>query len=136
MKRIFSLLALSMLAVMPAGAQPQSTPRATPGVPHTEHTWLTLYKDTNYNGEDQTFETPSSTIHTDWPIRSLAIHPGDRWQICARPRFRDCIVLDRSVPDAHMVGIENQIGSARLAPDAPAAATPNLAGPPPPPRTH
>jgi hypothetical protein len=112
-----------MLAVMPAGAQPQSTPRAvTPGVPHTEHTWLTLYKDTNYNGDDQTFETPSSTIHTDWPIRSLAIHPGDRWQICARARFRDCIILDRSVPDAHMIGIENQIGSARLAPDTPAAA--------------
>jgi len=33
----------------------------------------------------------------------IGIHPGERWQVCAQPRFRDCIVLDRSIPDATMV---------------------------------
>jgi hypothetical protein len=48
----------------------------------------------------------------------VTIHPGDRWQICARARFRDpCIVLDRSVHDASLIGVEGQIGSARPAPE-------------------
>ena len=63
--------------------------------------------------------SPSSSVRTDWNIRSVSIHPGDRWQICARPRFREpCIVLDRSVHDATLIGVEGQIGSARPAPES------------------
>ena len=87
----------------------------TAGVPHTVHTKMEVFHDTNFNGEDMTVETPSSTVHADWPIRSIAVHPGDRWQICGRSRFRDpCIVLDRNAADARQIGIDDQIGSARL----------------------
>ena len=72
--------------------------------------------------EQMVVDEASSTVHTDWNIRSLSVHPGDRWQICARPRFRDpCIILTRNVPDATMIGIEGQIGSARPAPEPTAA---------------
>lgn len=78
---------------------------------------LILYKQTNFNGEQEVVDTARGTVHTDWNIRSISLHPGERWQICARPRFRDpCIILDRNVPDATVVGIEGQIGSARPAP--------------------
>jgi len=121
MKKIyFALAAGAGLAAMPLLAQP-----AQQGVDarmHSVHGELVLYKDANYNGEQHIVNEASSTVHTDWNIRSLSVHPGDRWQICARPRFHDpCIILSRNVPDATMIGIEGQIGSARPAPE-PAAA--------------
>ena len=85
---------------------------SAPPPPTTDRGELTLYEMTNYNGESWTIDSASSRVHTDWNIRSLSIHPGDRWQICARPRFRDpCIILDRSVHDATLIGVEGQIGS-------------------------
>jgi len=129
MKKIIVTLALCALAVAPAAAlQRGAAPKA--GTPHTVHSELTVYQDTSYNGQWETLETPSSTVHTDWPIRSLAVHPGDSWQICGRARFREpCIILNRSVPDARMIGIENQIGSARLAPTPRPAPAPAPAAP-------
>lgn len=110
---------LAALAAAPAGAQPH------PGVPQTVHGEMILYQMNAYNGDDYTVDSPSSTVHTDWPIRSIAIHPGDRWQLCGRSRYRDpCIILDRSIPDATMVGIDDQIGSARPAPEAAPAPAP------------
>lgn len=90
---------------------PVQPPRTVPGE-------MVLYEATNYNGDNYTVDGRSSTVRTEWNIRSLTIHPGDRWQICARARFRDpCIVLDRSVHDASLIGVEGQIGSARPAPE-------------------
>jgi hypothetical protein len=121
MKTIIKLLALAgfaapaALAMQPPAAGQRAAPAAN--LPHTVHGELMLFHDVNFDGEAETIETPSTTVHSDWPIRSIAVHPGDSWQICGRARFRSpCIVLNRSVPDARMIGIENQIGSARLAP--------------------
>jgi hypothetical protein len=87
-----------------------------PRVPHTLRGKLTLFQMVSYNGDRWVVDTANRAVQTRWPIKSLSIHPGDRWQICARPSFRDCIVIDRSVPDASVIGIVNQIGSARPAP--------------------
>lgn len=113
----FGAAAAALLAMPLAAQQGGQNKTRQAGTPHTVHSELLLYRDTDYNGTSWTVEDPSSTVRTDWNIRSIAVHPGDRWQICARPRFRDpCIVLDRSVHDATMIGVEGQIGSARLAP--------------------
>jgi hypothetical protein len=118
----FAAAAAMLAGAYALAAQP---PAPTAGVPHTVHGELILFQFTNYDGDDWTVEGAKSTVHTDWNIRSVAVHPGDRWQICARSRFRDpCIILDRSVPDATMIGIDTQIGSARPAPE-PAAPTPS-----------
>ena len=128
MNKIMSTFALAMLAGMPALAMQQPATKAGQaarpgGLPHTVAGELTLYEMTNYNGDSWVLESSSPTVHTDWNIRSIAIHPGESWQICARSRFRTpCIVLNRSVPDATMIGVEGQIGSARPAPATPAPA--------------
>jgi len=55
------------------------------------------------------------TVKTDWNIRSISIHAGEKWQICAKPRLQEpCITLDQSLPDASAIGIKGQIGSAKL----------------------
>ena len=98
--------------------------------PHTVRGEIILYQGIDYEGEQSAVEAPSTRVHTDWAIRSLAIHPGDRWLVCARPRFRGaCVVLDRSLQDAAPIGFAGRIGSARLVPaQSPvAAATPNMA---------
>jgi hypothetical protein len=118
-KRMMALACAALLAV-PALAAGQSGNKQSAPVqpPRTVHGELVLYEMTNYNGDNYTVDGPSTVVHTDWNIRSLTIHPGDRWQICARARFRDpCIVLDRSVHDATLIGVEGQIGSARPAPE-------------------
>ena len=131
MKKIITMAALAALAAVPALATQQPAAKqgvATQpgGLPHTVAGELILFENTSYNGDSWTLDSASPTVHTDWNIRSVAMHPGDSWQICARSRFRTpCIILNRSVADATLIGIEGQIGSARPAPAAaPAAATP------------
>jgi hypothetical protein len=119
-KVVFALGAVASIAAMPLLAQ--QTGQGASSKMHSVHGELILYKETNFNGEQEVIDEARSTVHTDWNIRSISLHPGDRWQICARARFREpCIILTRNVADATMIGIEGQIGSARPAPETPPA---------------
>ena len=123
MKKIVCAFGVAAAAAVPALAmQQQSAPKQAPAVrAATMPGELHLYEATNFNGERYLIDSSRIQVRTDWNIRSIAVHPGERWQICARPRFRDpCIVLDRSVHDATLIGVEGQIGSARPAAEAPA----------------
>ncbi|MBX3562884.1 MAG: hypothetical protein KF780_13850 [Sphingomonas sp.] len=113
-------ICVTMLALCVAGPtlamQSQEEERRS-AMPRTVRGELTLYAMTNYNGSTWTIDSASRNVRTDWNIRSIAVHPGDRWEICARSSFRSpCIVLDRSVADSALIGVEGQIGSARPAP--------------------
>jgi hypothetical protein len=115
MRNLAILSILAVAASVPAAAQAPAARQlqVDPGR-------IIFYNQTNYNGEDWEVDSATSRFHWDYNIRSFAIHPGERWQICARPRFQECIVLDRSIPDATLVGITASIGSVRPAPaDAP-----------------
>ena len=112
-----TILAASVAAPVLAMQAPAEERRAAS--PRTLRGELTLYQMTNYNGATWTVDSASRNVRTDWDIRSIAVHPGDRWEICARSSFRSpCIILDRSVADATLIGVDSQIGSARPAPQA------------------
>jgi len=117
MRKAMILLAASALAA-PAAALQTAAP-AQVRQPQTEAGTITFYDQTNYNGHDWDIDSATRIFRWDYHIRSFAIHPGDRWQICARPRFSECIVLDRSIPDTTLVGIPvgADIGSVRPAPE-------------------
>jgi len=119
MRKAMILLAISAAAGAPAAAMqpPTTAPAQGARQPQTERGTITFYDQTNYNGRDWDIDDATSRFRWDYNIRSFAIHPGDRWQICARPRFQECIVLDRSIPDATLVGITASIGSVRPAPE-------------------
>jgi hypothetical protein len=121
MRMLTTAAALAALLAMPLAAQQGGQGKAKQAAtPHTVAGEMMLYQNLHYGGEDYVIDAPRTAVRTDWNIRSIAIHPGDRWQICARSRYRDpCITLDRSVPDASMIGVEGQIGSARPAPATP-----------------
>jgi hypothetical protein len=81
---------------------------------------LILYRDLNYNGDNRVIDRDNSYVHTDWNVRSIAIYPGEKWQICNKPRYGgECLVLGDSLPDASTMGILGQVPSARRAPQKP-----------------
>ena len=109
MRKILTLASLLTLAAAPTLAQHPQTSQARSGE-------LILHQMTNYNGDYYTIDSDRTSVETEWNIRSISIHEGERWQICAQTRYRDCIELSQSLPDASTVGINGQIGSARRIP--------------------
>jgi hypothetical protein len=81
---------------------------------------MILYEAPNYNGEYLKLDKDGVAIQTDWNVRSIAIYPGDKWQICNRVRFQGaCLTLTESVPDASKIGVNGQVPSARQVVDKP-----------------
>src|SRR6476619_1749988 len=106
MKYAFFAIFAAMSAV--TGAKPQSNGGALSGQ-------LILYDTQNFAGDQYVLDEPRLTVKTDWNIRSISIHAGEKWRICAKPRLQEpCITLDQSLPDASAIGIKGQIGSAKL----------------------
>lgn len=113
---VAAIAAAALAAPSAAMQAPPAAPvRATPEVVAGR---LMIYNQTNYNGEEYEVDAAKRTFQWDYHPRSIAMHPGDRWQICAHPRFDACIVLDRSIPDTTLIGIPvgSDIGSVRPAP--------------------
>ena len=120
MKKVMILLAIPAagLAIPAAAAQP-AAPAAQARHPDVDQGSLMVYNQVNYNGREYEVDAPKRIFRWDYHPRSIAIHPGDRWQICAQPRFAECIILDRSVPDTTLIGIPagGDFGSVRPAPE-------------------
>jgi hypothetical protein len=115
---IAAIAAATLACPASAMQAPAAAPAQAGREPQTIRGTITFYDQVNYNGRDWDVEDATSRFRWDYHIRSIAIHPGDVWQICARPRFEGCVVLNRSVPDATMIGIPEtaNIGSVRPAP--------------------
>lgn len=106
-----TILALAIACAAPAIAM-QSTPRAG-----TEVGKIMLYEAKNFTGRSYELDNERRSLRTGWNVHSVAIHAGDRWQLCNRPRFQEpCITLDRSVADLESLGAAGEIGSVRPAP--------------------
>ena len=108
MRMIVTAAMIAMLAAAPAVAKKEKRAGAQPGE-------LILHEMTDYNGDYYSIDQERSSVRTEWKIRSISIHEGDSWEICARPRFRDCITLSQSIADASLIGVQDQIGSVRKA---------------------
>ena len=106
----FALVAAFVVAAPAAAKEKTQAQRSSPAIEGQ----LIVYQMTGFNGDYYEIEQDRTTVQTEWPIRSIAIHAGDKWEICAKPRFRDCVELNQSLPDASAIGVQDQIGSARL----------------------
>ncbi len=116
---VAAVAAMPALAMQQDAAQPASPAKGGVAAPSRPH-MLMLFENTNYGGDSVEVEEARPSVRTMWNIRSVSVHPGEAWQICARSRYRDpCIVLNRSVHDATLIGIEGQVGSIRPASEVP-----------------
>ena len=123
MKKFAIVLAIAATTVAGPAAATQAQAGGGRASGATPPGRLTLYNQTNYSGQAMEIDGQRRVLRWDYRPRSIAIYPGDRWEICARPRFAECITLERSVPDTTMIGIPvgAAIGSLRPAPAAAAA---------------
>ncbi|MDB5693769.1 MAG: hypothetical protein JWO81_2832 [Alphaproteobacteria bacterium] len=109
-RTIHKVIGAALLASASASVAGGSAPGQSPARPGD----LVLYEQVNYNGDDYTIDRNNTSIHTDWNVRSIAIHAGDKWEICNKPRFQGaCLTLTESVPDASTIGVMGQVPSAR-----------------------
>ena len=117
MNKIYVALAsVGCVAAMPLFAQQAGHDPAQKM--HSVHGEIVLYQQVNYNGESEVIDYARGTVHTDWPIRSISLHPGDRWQICVNPDFRPpCTTVSRPIANASILGISGPVGSVRIVPD-------------------
>ena len=108
-KSILAALGVVGLTISPAAAAKDGVSAAKPGE-------LILHQDTKYNGDVEIITRDNSRVITDWNIGSISVFAGEKWEICAKARYKaPCMVLDRSIPVAKDIGIEGSIGSARKA---------------------
>jgi hypothetical protein len=75
---------------------------------------MTIHEIKNYSGERYVVRKADIEINLRWDTGSVSIHPGDVWELCAKPLFKECVTATESIKDAVAIGIVGQIRSARL----------------------
>ena len=102
-------IAAAVLAVLaaPAAAKDLAGVRTLPNE-------ITIYHDKGYSGESYDVRKANANLELRWDAGSLSLQPGDVWEVCARPMFKECITVSQSVADASAIGINGEIKSARI----------------------
>jgi hypothetical protein len=110
--KIYAAAALaSLIIAAPLAAKGPARAHYSPGK-------LILYELKDFDGDRYEIDSERTAVaRLDWNIHSIGINPGEKWQICAKPRFQQpCLVLTESLTDSSTMGINGGIGSARPVP--------------------
>lgn len=94
---ILAVTALSAaLFIMPEGAQAQRRGE------------MTFFSNMSYSGARYTVTGPRENVSVPFQIRSVMVAPGERWEICSRTGYRDCIMVSENIAN-----IRRTVASAR-----------------------
>jgi hypothetical protein len=105
---LIAAIAAAALAALPAQA---GAKKENKGVASTAGV-IVFYDGLNYGGQAFGVDSKRMEIDVGFNIKSIGIHEGEKWRICAKSRLREpCLVLTGSVPDASTLGIYGGIGS-------------------------
>jgi hypothetical protein len=75
---------------------------------------LALFQQAGFNGQAYYVDRDRPSVETMWTVGSVAVHPGETWQICSRNRYQGrCVTVSDSVSDTATIGMAGQISSAR-----------------------
>jgi hypothetical protein len=105
---------MNKLAAIVTVAVALATPAAAFADMFTRPGEMTIHENKNFSGESYAVRKADTEINVRWDSGSVTIHPGDVWELCAKPLFKDCVTVSESVKDAAAIGIVGQIRSARL----------------------
>jgi len=71
-----------------AGAHPQNS-RVDKGK-------IGLFKGNNFDLDYYDAKGARPSISLDFDVASIAVFPGEKWQVCAKPRFQEpCMTIDK-----------------------------------------
>jgi hypothetical protein len=104
---IAAVSAMTAIAVAPAAARDLAGVRTLPNE-------ITIYHNKNYSGESYDVRKANSNLELRWDAGSVSLQPGDVWELCAKPMFKECVTVSESMADVARIGIVGEIKSARL----------------------
>jgi hypothetical protein len=102
MKTITAALAIALLTTGYASAQ------TTPAKARTDPQTLRLFKGQNFTGESYLVEKARPSLQLEMSVGSMAIHPGEKWEVCDKPRFKgNCNIIDADMNNMGEVAIQS-----------------------------
>jgi hypothetical protein len=105
MKYLAIIAAAAMLSVAPASAEGTAATKSK-----TEAGMLRLFKGQAFTGEMYDVDRARPSLQMDMKVGSIAVHPGEKWEVCDKPRFKgNCNILEADMANMGAV----TIGSAR-----------------------
>lgn len=95
-----------LLAALPVGlAVAQGT---APAKPKADAKTMRLYKGQNFTGEMYLVEGTRSSLMLEMNIGSIAVYPGEKWEVCEKPRFKGtCTVVEADMNNMGEVAIQS-----------------------------
>jgi len=103
-----------MAALLISGAAADAKPKVKPAKGVARPGMMILYSEPNFNGDTYEFVKARTQVPMEWNIRSVAVAPGESWEVCEKARFKaPCMTLDQSYANSGDVGITGMIGSLR-----------------------
>jgi hypothetical protein len=106
-KLVFAAAALAVVAApaLAGGKKENKGVASTAGV-------IVFYDGPKYSGRSVEIDSRRTAVDVGFNIKSIGVHEGEKWRICAKPRLAgECLLLTESVPDAGALGIYGGIGS-------------------------
>ena len=75
---------------------------------------LILFEKAGFNGDIYGIDRARPSIDLYWTVGSIAVHSGEKWQVCALPRYQGrCAILSDDVRDVAEAGMSDRVFSAR-----------------------
>lgn len=103
MKFLAIAAAFALLPAVMVNAQ-----QAPVAKPKTEAGTMRLYKGQNFSGENYMVDTPRSSLMLEMNVGSIAVFPGEKWEVCDKPRFKgNCNIVDRDMSGLGEVAIQS-----------------------------
>jgi hypothetical protein len=100
------ILAGLLIAALPLSlATAQGT---TAAKPKADAKTMRLYKGQNFTGEMYVVEGTRSSLMLEMNVGSIAVFPGEKWEVCEKPRFKGtCTIVDADMSNMGAVAIQS-----------------------------
>lgn len=99
-----TLAAVILIATFPVAlVSAQTPPKAK-----TEQGTMRLFKGQSFTGESYVVESARSSLMLEMTVGSIAVYPGDKWEVCEKPRFKgSCNMVDTDMANLGNVAIQS-----------------------------
>lgn len=99
MKYLAVIAAAAMLPFAPASAEGTTKSKTEAGM-------LRLFKGQAFTGEMYDVDRARPSLQMDMKVGSIAVHPGEKWEVCDKPRFKgNCNILEADMANMGAVTI-------------------------------
>lgn len=100
--------AIGTVALVAATLGPVAHAWAEPAKSRTEASTMRLYKGQKFTGESYTVDRARPSLQLEMPVGSIAIFPGEKWEVCEKPRFKgSCNIIDSDMTDLGAAAIQS-----------------------------